>query len=1277
MDATEDSESQMSGQELLRKLRWLIFFTWNIPPVFGLGFILMIGVLSSSQMIGILTTPLEPVYILGWLVFSVWFLPRQVRPLADWLDKKQGSSPEDAQRAVRRFPLVFWVTFLIYLFVAPVSVIIAAETYTDFIAVPYDWFRIELVALIVSIIVGLPIFFLIFDLFGNALGGIQLQRPIVTIRTKVFLIGALVPLLIDTMLVQYYWTRTGYFTIETFGVWLLLEVLAIGGSLIFAHSFGQSLSPLQALIDSAHPLPEVRFTGLVARSTDEIGVLTSDYRVLLEKQWLQGEIQDLNNRLLRSAGDDAGTAAIFRQVVDLCRQAADASQSFVLVYDRTSNELVGVIQSGADYRPEGHYRLRLDETSLAVWSFNHRQTVAVEDCREDTRVSPRMSQHFNVRSAIAAPLRLDDSVIGVLMAVTHDAPRKYSARDIAIIEGLAREAAYALNAQQLRDARTHAEKDKFEQQELFGLLLNSTAEGIYGVDKQGICTFVNPACLRMLGYERPGDMVGKNVHQLIHHTYPDGRPYPIEECRVRLSTSEGVASHADDEVHWRSDGSSFSVEFWSHPIFRDGRIEGAVVTFIDITERKKSEKELLRFKTTLDLTQDCVFMFDPVELRFFYVNEGAILQVGYSREELIQMTPVDIKPEFDEVGFREMILPMLSGQRPSINFYTLHRHKDGHDIPVEVFLQYIAPAGEMPRFVALVRDITERKRLEEALRRSEAHLEEAQRIARLGSWEWDEATEKSTWSKELYAILDIDPKIPVPNVSERLEQYTPESFRQIIEANTTTLRTREPYEIELERVRKNGERVWLLARGEARLDDKGQVTGLRGTALDITEAKRATKEINRLAFHDPLTHLPNRRLLMDRLHHSLATSVRSGRKGALLFIDMDNFKTLNDSLGHDIGDVLLQQVAQRLELCIREGDTVARLGGDEFVVMLEDLSKDILEAAAQTESVGEKVLAALSQPYQLAGYEYQSTTSIGATLFNDDPQAADEMMKQADIAMYQAKKAGRNTLRFFDPKMQETINDRVALEGELQKAIKNREFELFYQIQVDRAYRPLGAEALIRWMHPEQGLVNPDQFIPLAEETGLILPIGQWVLETACAQLHAWQQEELTQNLTMAVNVSAKQFRQADFVSLVREVVQRHAINPMLLKLELTESLLLENIEDTIATMNVLNDVGVQFSLDDFGTGYSSLQYLKRLPLDQLKIDKSFVRDIVVDSSDKAIVRTIIAIAKSMDLDVIAEGVETDEQRNQLFGCGCIHFQGYLFGKPVPIAQFEASLQQV
>ena len=802
--AEQASEGQMSGKELLRRLRWLIFHAWNIPPVFGLGFILLVGVLQPSHVIGILTTPLEPAYIVGWLAFSIWFLPRLTRPLADWLDGKPGCSAEVAQRAVRRFPLVFWTTFLIYLAVAPASVIVAAEIYTGFVATPYDWFRIELVALIVSIIVGLPIFFLIFDLFGQALGAMKLSRPIVAIRTKVFLIGALVPLLIDTMLVQYYWTRTGYFSMETFGVWLLLEALAIGGSLIFAHSFAQSLSPLQALIDADHPLPEARITALRARSTDEIGVLTADYRALLEKQWLQGEILDLNNRLLRSAGDDVGTAAVFKQVVELCCKATNAAQAFVIVFDQDANQLVGVAQTGSDYRPEGYYRLSLDETSLAVWAFNHRQTVAIENCRDDPRVSQKMREHFNIRSAIAAPMRLDEKVTGVLMAVTHDVPHSYSARDIALIEGLAREAAYALHVQQLREDRLRAEAERLEHQEQYGLLLNSTAEGIYGVDTKGICTFVNPACLRMLGYERREDMIGKSLHALIHHTYPDGRPYPKEECCVRLSTLEGKPSHADDEVHWRADGSSFPVEFWSHPIYRNGRLDGAVVTFIDITERKQMEAALLR---------------------------------------------------------------------------------------------------------------------------SEAHLEEAQRIAHLGSWEWDTATDTPLWSKELFSILGFDPSKPAPKVSEQQNIFTPESTRQMNAVIETTMRTGEPYEIELERVRENGERTWLLSRGEARVDDSGRVTGLRGTALDITEVKRVTAEINRLAFHDPLTHLPNRRLLIDRLQQALASGVRSGRKGALLFIDMDNFKTLNDTLGHDIGDLFLQQVAQRLESCVREGDTVARLGG--------------------------------------------------------------------------------------------------------------------------------------------------------------------------------------------------------------------------------------------------------------------------------------------------------------------------------------------------------------
>ncbi len=471
-------------------------------------------------------------------------------------------------------------------------------------------------------------------------------------------------------------------------------------------------------------------------------------------------------------------------------------------------------------------------------------------------------------------------------------------------------------------------------------------------------------------------------------------------------------------------------------------------------------------------------------------------------------------------------------------------------------------------------------------------------------------------------------------------------------------------------------RGWIALTCAPSLDGSGKVVGGIGILQDITERRQAAEEIQQLAFYDTLTSLPNRRLLLDRLKHALASSARSGRDGALLFLDLDHFKTLNDTLGHDVGDLLLQQVAARLTACVREGDSVARLGGDEFVVLLEDLSEHDLEAAAQAEIIADKILHSLNQPYQLAKYEHHSTPSIGVTLFNDHQSGLEELLKQADIAMYQAKKAGRNTLRFFDPQMQANITARAVLEHELRKALAQRQFQLHYQIQVDNAGHALGAEALIRWLHPERGLVSPFDFIPLAEETGLILPIGQWVLDSACAQLKAWQQDALSRELTLSINVSAKQFRQASFVAQVHAAVQDHAINPLLLKLELTESLLLENVEDTIATMNALNDIGIQFSLDDFGTGYSSLQYLKRLPLDQLKIDQSFVRDIATDSSDKAIVRTIVAVAQGLNLDVIAEGVETEDQRQLLLEQGCMHYQGYLFGRPVPIAEFEAALKK-
>jgi diguanylate cyclase (GGDEF)-like protein len=458
----------------------------------------------------------------------------------------------------------------------------------------------------------------------------------------------------------------------------------------------------------------------------------------------------------------------------------------------------------------------------------------------------------------------------------------------------------------------------------------------------------------------------------------------------------------------------------------------------------------------------------------------------------------------------------------------------------------------------------------------------------------------------------------------------------------------------------------------------GEKYGRIWTFHDITDRKLAADKIEHLAFNDPLTGLPNRRHLLNSLKRALAASLRSGKDGALLFLDLDYFKTLNDTLGHDIGDLLLQQVAKRLISCLRENDTVARLarlGGDEFVVMLEDLSALSIEAAAQAKIVGEKILTTLNQPYQLAQHKYQSTVSIGIAFFSDHNHSQEDLLKHADIAMYQAKKAGRNTMRFFDPQMQASINARALLEADLRLALQEKQFKLYYQPQVYHNRQIIGAEVLIRWQHPERGLVSPLDFIPLAEETGLILPIGQWLLEMACDQLKAWDASILTQHLHLSVNVSARQFYQPDFVEQVHQALRHSAINPDRLKLELTESLVLDDVADTIFKMNALREIGVRFSMDDFGTGNSSLAYLTQLPLDQLKIDQSFIRNIGIKSTDSVIVQTIIGMGNNLGMDIIAEGVETEVQRDFIQYHGCSIYQGYLFSKPVPLEEFEVLLK--
>ncbi len=570
------------------------------------------------------------------------------------------------------------------------------------------------------------------------------------------------------------------------------------------------------------------------------------------------------------------------------------------------------------------------------------------------------------------------------------------------------------------DQRTRQFKDS---QASLQLMLNSMSEGMYGVDINGNCTFVNAAFLRILGYEDENELIGESIHALIHHTRADGSPYPESECGMFKAFRENQPTHADDEVFWRKDGSSIAVAYWAHPVINDGVVVGAVATFVDVTERKQAEQQ-----------------------------------------------------------------------------------------------------------------------------------------------------------------------------------------------------------------------------------------------------------IQQLAFYDPLTSLPNRRLLMERLRQACAVSDRDEQYGAVLFMDMDHFKMLNDTKGHDFGDQLLIEVGRRLQFCLREGDTVARLGGDEFVVVLECLSERRTEAAQLAERVAEKIHDELNRPYQLKDYLHTSTPSIGIVLFRGHSDSIDDLLKFADIAMYQAKTAGRNAIRFYDPEMQTEIEQRATLEAELRLAIEQEQFRLYYQVQVDRDRRVIGAEVLLRWEHPQRGLVSPLQFIPLAEETGLIFPIGEWVLKSACRQLKQWEADESTRGVALAVNVSALQFGQRGFVDQVREVLVASGADASKLKLEMTESMMLENVEDIISKMNQLKKLGVSFSLDDFGTGYSSLQYLKRLPLDQIKIDRSFVRDIATDSNDETIVNTIIAMTDALGLNIIAEGVESPVQLAFLEQCGCKAFQGYLFGKPVPLQQFEASL---
>lgn len=685
-----------------------------------------------------------------------------------------------------------------------------------------------------------------------------------------------------------------------------------------------------------------------------------------------------------------------------------------------------------------------------------------------------------------------------------------------------------------------------------------------------------------------------------------------------------------------------------------------------LAQREKAlEKSKTEISTLVNLIPDLIWLKDQHGV---YLSCNAMFEKMYGAKEyeIVGKTDYDFVDIELADFFRKNDKITMETNKPSINEEWLTFATDGYHGLFETIKTPMSDAnGQLIGVLGVARDITERVQAELELKVS-ATVFESQEGMMVTDANWLIVKVNAAFTTITgYTLDEVKGKNPHLLSSDRHDDlFYASMWKQINETGV--------WNGEVWNRRKCGEIYPQRLTITEVKNSQNNIVNYVGTMMDISISKAAESEIQSLAFYDPLTKLPNRRLILERINHVLATSSRSGQHGALLFLDLDNFKTLNDTLGHNLGDLLLQRVAERLSHCLRESDSAARLGGDEFVVLLEDLSDQDLEAATQAEATGNKILAALNAPYMLEAHTYSSSASIGITLFGSAPIEADELLKQADIAMYQAKQEGRNTLRFFEEKMQEVINARAELEKSLRIAIEQQQFELYYQIQVDQTGQALGAEALIRWHHPTRGMVSPFEFIPAAEEIGLILPIGQWVLETACAQLQKWQKNVLTESLTISLNVSAKQFSHQGFVNQVKSAVAHFAIDPKLLNLELTESLLLNDIEDTVNTMNALQAIGIRFELDDFGTGYSSLQYLKKLPLYQLKIDRSFVSDITSNGSDQAIVRTIIAMAQSLMLEVIAEGVETKQQRELLLDIGCTRYQGYLFSKPVPINEFEA-----
>lgn len=977
------------------------------------------------------------------------------------------------------------------------------------------------------------------------------------------------------------------------------------------------------------------------------------------------------------------------------------------------------------------------------------------------------------------PLMVEDRVEGVIAAF---ARRPLADNDFQALGSIAGSLALFIG-------RKRMEAALLESEEWTRLLLDSAAEAICGVDIHGNCTLVNRAGLVLLGYEKAEDLLGLKMHDATHHTRNDGHVYPASECPMQIAYRNGQGSHSDQEVFWRKDGTSFPVEYWSYPVRKSGQIVGAVVTFIDISARKRAEEEQRKLVSLVENSDDFIAIASPAET-ILYLNEGGQKLIGLDHLEQIigqpiasfhsetawaeivkslptlletgrlQMetqlrhrktgTPIDVllsafllrKPETNEILCTATIMRDISarkrteqalisseerfriaaenggdmtlewdldtrqlgifglssklGGRPAPQTFEawkgmvhpddLPRLLDGMERHIQSGERYVAEyrvLGEQDdiyhyslrgqvirhagnaagKFIALVSDITENKKSEAAIAQLAAIVQSSE-DAIIGA---DLAGTITSWNSGAEKLLGFT---PADALGQHISIVLPQGNRagDILDASGNGHVSRM-------------DQTFVQSKSRAQLpvsltlspirNSAGEVTGVAAIARDIAARMRAEMELAYQARHDHLTGLPNRLLLADRLEASIARAARGGLKSAVIYLDLDGFKLVNDTLGHEAGDELLKQVTDRLRGCIRDPDTLARMGGDEFMLVINEVPDGHAALA-----IAERLSAALRKPLSLDGRDFYATASIGIALYPDNGTDVSSLRRNANAAMYQAKRAGKDRILFFTPAMRATFLERFELEADLRSAIDHRQLVVHYQPIFDAADRRQTAfEALVRWDHPAHGLVPPGKFIPVAEETGLIARLGALVLQQACRNCRDWQ-PHLANNVRVAVNVSAIEFAKPGFVDSVLALLDQTGLPGDLLELELTESTLMRDLEESARKMFGLRDRGVRISIDDFGTGYSSLGYLARLPIDTLKIDRSFVAELGLNTTALSLIEGMISLAHSIGKRVIVEGVETEWQLATLRNLGCNEVQGFLLGRPAALPDFSTGLAE-